>query len=234
MRFLFVDETGDSKEKAYLGLCIASIDSTKYALLKKGALKILEKAGWPHEIEFKGSYLFSKTSGCKDVPVDERVAAAEKILELNAKKRSRIKFAYGQMQSANPNDDYLEGLPGLIYRVLPKAPQGAGKNLVLVACDDRSGIDADVLNHAVKKAVQARGYVLLERPMQVKSSTDTVGIMFADIVGYLLGRLDTIDVGKFDQLTAQQLETHGDFKKHESATKLIEKIKSLDLYVRSA
>ena len=153
--------------------------------------------------------------------VDERVAAAEKILELNAKQHSRIKFAYGQMQSKNANDDYLDGLPGLIYRVLPKAPKGAGKNLVLVACDDRSGIDADILNATDEGAVQARGYVLLERPMQVKSSTDTVGVIFAALVGYLIGRLDTIDVAKFDQLTAEQLETHGDFKKHESATKLI-------------
>ena len=117
--------------------------------------------------------------------------------------------------------------------MLPKAKKGAGTNLVLVACDERSGINADALNAVIKEAVEARGYVLLERPMQVRSSTDTVGVTFADIVGYLLGRLDTIDVGKFDELSAEQLETHGDFKKHESARKLVEKIKSLDLYVRS-
>ena len=54
MRLLFVDETGDSKEKEYLGLCIASVDSTKYAFLKAESLKILKKAGWSEDVEFKG------------------------------------------------------------------------------------------------------------------------------------------------------------------------------------
>ena len=137
------------------------------------------------------------------------------------------------MKSKNPNDDYLKGLPGLIYQVLPKAPKGAGKNLVMVACDERSGLNLKLLNEAVKEAVQARGYVLLERPMELQSSLDTAGVMFADLVGYLMGRLHTIDVTKFEQSTPEQLEKVGDFKKHQSARKLIEKIKSLDLYVRS-
>ena len=73
MRLLFVDETGDQKDKEYLGFCVASLDATKYVLLKTETLKILRKLGWSDDVEFKGSCLFSQSKGCKHVSVDDRV-----------------------------------------------------------------------------------------------------------------------------------------------------------------
>lgn len=104
MLLLFVDETSDSKFKDYFGLSIAIINSNFYQTLKASFHKILVDSGWDKEIEFKGSYLFSANSGCKDIPVDKRIEIASRILELNkSRENSRIKFAYFQKKVMTTN-----------------------------------------------------------------------------------------------------------------------------------
>jgi hypothetical protein len=66
----------------------------------------------------------------------------------------------------------------------------------------------------------------------VTSSFDTVGIMFADIVCYLVGRVDTIshDAELFRGLSDEQFERNGKIRKLRSSTQLISKVKHLDIY----
>lgn len=128
------------------------------------------------ETEFKGSFLFSASKGSSGVEVQERVDAAHRLLDLNTSdQKSRLKFAYGKMSSTNKGADYLTAMPQLlnIARVLPKAPKGAGKNLISVTCDDRDGVKEDDLHRATKPVLEEKGYVVLERVHQARSAPDS-------------------------------------------------------------
>lgn len=237
MKLVFIDETGDKKFKDYLGLCIATIDARSYPLLKRESLKILKETGWDTETEFKGSFLFSASKGSTDVQVEERVTAAHRLLDLNTSdQKSRLKFAYGKMSSTNKGADYLTAIPQLlqIRKVLPKAPKGAGKNLISVTCDNRDDVKASDLHDAVRAVVEKKGYIILERVQQAVSAPEAVGLMFADLVAYLVGRADTIanDAELFEGLDQEQFENSGKIKKLRSSTELLKKIKRLDLYVK--
>jgi hypothetical protein len=237
MKLVFIDETGDKKFKDYLGLCIATIDARSYPLLKRESLKILEETGWDTETEFKGSFLFSATKGSSGVEVQERVDAAHRLLDLNTSdQKSRLKFAYGKMSSTNKGADYLAGVPQLlqIRRVLPRASKGAGKNLISVTCDDRDDVKEDDLHRAIKPVLEEKGYIVLERVHQARSAPDAVGLMFADLVAYLVGRADTIsnDAEFFEGLDQEQLKRSSKVRKLRSSTDLLKKIKRLDLYIK--
>lgn len=235
MKLLFIDETSDTKYTEYLGFCIASMDSKSYSLVKSKSQKILEEISWKKQVEFKGSYLFSISKGCSDVEIEKRIEAAGKLLDLNAGKNSRIRFDYGHIKSKDHGKDYLTALPGLIAKTLPRASKGAGKNLVVVICDERSDVKLKELNTYVLEAIESKGYTLVEKVVQTESSFDTVGLMFADLVGYLAGRIATItnDAELFEGLTKEQLSKNGKFKKLKSSTELISKIKKINLYSQS-
>lgn len=235
MKLVFVDETSDDKFPEYLGLCVATIDSHSYGSLKAQVHKILRGIDWDPSVEFKGSYLFSASKGCADVQVEQRIGAAGELLDLNvATKNTRMRFAYCRTRSASHAEDYLAILPELMGRAL-KSPQrgGAGKNLVLIHCDEREDVDPDTLHDAIAPVIEKKGFVVVERVGQTRSGFDTVGLMFADLVGYLAGRVDTIgnDAALFEGLTAEQLETNGKIRKLRSSSNLIQKLRALDLYV---
>lgn len=234
MKLLFIDETSDSKYKNYLGFCIANMDAKSYSLVKSKAQKILNDINWDNKVEFKGSYLFSASQGCSDVEIEKRIEAAEKLLDLNAGKNSRIRFDFGKIESTDHGKDYLSALPTLIEKTLSKPSKGAGKNLVMVICDERSDVTLDELNTLISNSVKAKGYTMIEQVVQAKSTFDTVGLMYADLVGYLAGRIDNIskDAELFEGLTKEQLSKNGKFKKLTSSTKLINKIKKINIYYK--
>lgn len=233
MLLVFVAGTGDVKFKDYLGFCIATVNATFYPSLKGKVQGALKKVSWDPGTEFKGSFLFSASKGGSDVEVGRRIAAAHEILDLNiALKNSRIQFYYGTMSSTDHGADYLRALPSLLKKSLPRAPKGAGKNLAAVVCDERSDVSADDLNAAVGPALNSRGYVVFERVSQARSTPDTVGLMYADLVGYLAARVHTIsnDSELFEGLSAEQLEQNGKLRKLKSSSELIDKIKALKVY----
>ena len=237
MLLVFVDETSDMKFKDYLGFSIAAINAKFYPKIKTDALKVLMEIGWDPQVEFKGSYLFSQTKGCTDVDIEKRIDAAHRLLDLNvASKNRRMRFTYGRMKSQNHKADYLEALPSLLSMALPKPGQGAGKNLTAIACDRRSDIAQTEVHKALSRVIDESGYVLLEEVTVVGSSFETVGIMFADLVGYLTGRVDNIanDAELFEGLSPEQFETNGKIRKLRSSQDLISKIKKHTMYVHSS
>jgi len=230
---VFVDETGDRKDKAYLGFSILTMNAVFYPSLKKKVHAILDGIEWDRTVEFKGSYLFSQSKGCSEVQVERRVEAANKILALNmASDNSRMKFHYGRLSSNNHCEEYLQNLPTLLKKALPKPPKGAGKNLLTVVCDERGDIGPDKMQQALASSIGERGWMLLERVNMVRSSYDTVGLMLADIVGYLNSRIETIsnDAELFEKLTADRLKNNGRLRKLRSSTELISKIRRFKLH----
>ena len=232
MLLVFIDETSDSKFKDYLGFSIATVNARFYPKIKTDALNILLSIGWDPDIEFKGSYLFSISSGCTDIDIEKRIDAANGLLDLNvANENRRMKFFFGDMRSTNHRHSYLTSLPGLLHKVLPRPPKGAGKNLLILSCDHREDISQNELHDAMIPVIFDRGYVLYERVISSDSSFETIGLMFADLVGYLAGRIDTISNNSelFEGLTPEQFERNGKIKKLKSSQELIGKIKQLSL-----
>lgn len=233
MQLAFVDEMGDAKLQAYLGICVAMMNARFYPSLKRKTQEILTDVGWSPKVEFKGSHLFSASTGCTDVEIQKRIDAARQLLDLNvAGANSRMQFHYGRMQSGNHGQSYLDHLPTLLDKCLPKAPSGAGKNLLVVVCDERSDVAATKLHAALEPVTRGKNWVLLEHVIKAKSGFDTIGLMYADLVGYLVARIDTIanDSELFQGLTGEQLQHDGKFKKLRSSTELMKKIKKLKLY----
>jgi len=235
MRLVFIDECGDKTKPEYLGFCIATVDSRFYPLLKRQAHAVLKQINWDPKVEFKGSFLFSASKGCVTVSVEDRVKAAGALLDLNVSdKNSRMSFSYGRLDSLNHGDDYLTNLPSLLDHALPRAPKGAGKDLIAITCDERSDVPCTKLHSVLDSVVRQKGYVLLESVVTAKSSYDTIGLMFADVVGYLVARIDNIkvDADLFETLPSVKDLKNGKLKKLRSSTDLIKKVKRLTLYYK--
>jgi len=233
MLLLFVDETSDAKFKDYFGLSLAVINSSFYQTLKSEFHKILKDAGWDDEIEFKGSCLFSATTGCKDVSIDKRIQIASQILDLNKSKiNSRIKFAYFHKKSDNHKRDYLLYLPRLLDKIIPPSQKAGGKDIIAVYCDRRTDLTTTEIRNALQPVLDKRRYTLLENVVMTDSDFNTIGVLYADIIGYLSARIDTIsnDIDLFANVSPEELANNGKIKKLRSSKILINAVKSLKAY----
>lgn len=235
MLIVFVDETSDSKFKDYFGLSVVTINHTKYPKVKEEFHEILKKSKWDNSIEFKGSCLFSAKSGDISVSIEERIKIAEKVIDLNiAKANARINFHYLKhtVKPSEQGKEYIRLLPLLLNKVIPKAPKGAGKNIVSIHCDYRNDIDIKKLREAIFPVFQKKKYIVLEDLIMSSSNFNTVGILYADIIGYLAARIDTIskDSELFEGISPNHYKTNGKIKKLKSSANLISKIKNIRKY----
>jgi hypothetical protein len=232
---IFVDETSDEKHRDYFGLCCTAIHHSFYPQIKRECQQILRDGGWDFNVEFKGAYLFSAKKGCIEIDIDKRIELAEKILELTtAPKNARMKLSYFRTSSTDHKKDYLEYLPFLVRDILGKYSfsRRQGKNLVVVTCDNRPDISIRELREAILPVIADRKYELFEDVIQVNSNCETIGVLFSDIIGYLMSRIETItsDVDLFENLTPEQIEKNGKLRKLASSWQLIDKIKKMTIY----
>lgn len=232
---IFVDETSDDKFKEYFGICCAAVKHNFYQQIKTEFQNILLEGGWDPAIEFKGAYLFSASKGCTEIPIDKRVELAEAIIDLNTSvQNARMQFAYFRKSTQQAKSDYLSYLPTLIRKVLSKysREKGQGKNLISVQCDFRSDITAEEIRKTVLPVLSQRELCLFEDVRLVKSNFETVGILYADIVGYLMSRIDTIvnDSELFENIPPEMFERNRKIRKLKSSLQIIQKIKRLSAF----
>lgn len=233
MLLAFVDETGDRDKPDYFGLTVATVNANFYRAIKTTFLKLLDASGWDPAVEFKGAYLFSASKGCTTVSVDSRITLVSNLLKLNrSAKYRRMKFHYAATESHDHRSVYLEILPLLLAKALPKTSRKGGKDLLKVYCDHRSDLKPSEIRAVAGPTVQARGYTLVEDVVCPVSNRETVGILYADIVGYLMGRIDVIsnDIDMFDGLTAEQIEANGRLRKLRTSTELVQLIEKFNTY----
>jgi hypothetical protein len=239
MILIFIDETRDSKFKDYFGLCCANINSYFYKQIKTEFHSIIKKSDWDTEEEFKGSYIFSLSQGCKNVSIEKRINIASDIIDLNTSttgKSARINFHYASTkikQGKTEKEVYLDLLPALLNKAitLPKG-KTQGKDIISINCDYRSDITKEEIRKVVDPIIKKKGYVLLEDIVCPKSCFDTVGILYADIIGYLIARVDNIsnDAELFTKIPKEHLTTNGKVKKLMSSINLIKKVKNFKSY----
>lgn len=234
MILIFADETSDNKFKDYFGISIAVINSNYYSPIKQNFHKILEKSKWDTEIEFKGSCLFSETKGDTNISIDERINICSDLLKLNkSKHNARIKFYYVVIEKCDKQKEaYLKYLPKLLNKALKKTSKKGGKNILTIQCDQRPDTSSTEIRNAVQQVIIEKGYTLLEDVIMSKSGFETVGLLYADIVGYLFSRVDTIsnDSELFTNLSEEQMATNGKYLKLKSSTELMKLIKDFKAY----
>jgi hypothetical protein len=234
MQLVFVDETGDNQNQNYFGLSLAIINSAYYGLIKTNFQKILIEENWDKEIEFKGSCLFSPTRGDTNIGIEKRIDICSKILALNkSKKNARMNFYYFKKDnSANKKQDYLDYLPKLLNKALKSTSKKSGKDLVSLNCDERQDINTAEIFNAIESTLKNKKCNILENVVMSKSSFQTVGILYADIVGYLFGRIDNMrkDIDLFNSLTPEQIQENHRIKKLKTSTDLLECLKTFKAY----
>jgi hypothetical protein len=233
MKFIFLDETSDSDKKDYFGVCCVIMDSYSYKIVKEKSQNILSKSGWDRDIEFKGSTLFSITKGDTSISVEKRIEIAKDLLSLNlAQKNARVQFAYCDFKTENFKSSYLQYLPTLLSRVLPRAPKGAGKDLISIHYDQYDSISQEEFRKAIKEVINKKKYGLFEDVMASSSGFETTGILFADLVAYLYGRVEVItkDIDLFKDLPPEKLKNDGRNRKLQSSKALLTVIKQLKGY----
>ncbi len=231
MKFVFIDETSDDKFKDYFGLSLALIDHTHYAILKEKFQKILSKSKWNIDIEFKGQYLFSPKSGDITVPIEKRIDICKDIIDLTAsKKNSRVKFFYTSKRDIkNHKEEYLRSIPLLLTKALPKAPIGAGKSIIAMNFDSRKDVNYKEIRQVVYPVLKDKGYILFEDIVLRESCYETIGILYTDIIAYLIARVETIgnDSELFASISPEEFENNGKIRKWRSSTELIDRVKSI-------
>ena len=234
MQLVFVDETGDNQNANYFGLSLALINSAYYGLIKTNFQKILVDENWNKEIEFKGSYLFSSSRGDPNIGIEKRIDICSKILALNrSNKNARMNFYYFKKEnSQNKKQDYLIYLPKLLNKALKTQSKKIGKNIVCIHCDERQDISSSEILNAIEGTIKNKRYSIFENVMMSRSSFQTVGILYADIVGYLFGRIDNMskDIDLFNSLTPEQLEENQRIKKLKTSTDLLDLLKIFKAY----
>lgn len=233
MLLAFVDETGDRDKPSYFGLTLAVINTNYYRPIKTAFHEHLDASGWDPTIEFKGSYLFSASLGCRSVPVDARVELVSQLLALNgSQKYRRMRFFYAALDSEDHKADYLTVLPLLLRKALAKPDRKGGKDLLKLYCDRRSDISTSEIRAAILPTVRNRGYTLVEDVVCPVSNRETVGILYADIVGYLRGRIEVItqDIDVFADFTPEQIKASSRLRKLSTSTGLIQLIEKFDTY----
>jgi len=232
MKLLFIDETQDNNNKEYLGICCSLTDLTFYGKLKTEFNDILEKFNWDKGNELKGNAIFSIKNGDKNVNIGDRINLVKDLLEENiSKKNSRIKFAFVKCKTTKFKVEYLNVLPKLLDKFLVKAPKnGAGKNIISIHCDHHSAIKPLEIENSIKSVLNKKNYILLEGVHCVQSNNESIGVIYTDIVGYLIGRIDNIknDIDLFNNLDDSKKKTS--FRKLETSTELIKVIKHIEFF----
>ena len=160
---------------------------------------------------------------------------AEAVIDLNvASKNARMKFAYFRKSSQNSKDDYLSYLPALLEKILKSygKDSGQGKDLVSVYCDYRSDVSIAQIRSVLIPVIRTNHFKLYEDIQYANSNFQTVGILYADIVGYLMSRIETIsnDSELFDSIPPDAFLTNGKIRKLQTSIGLMNKIKSLTRY----
>lgn len=234
MHLIFVDETSDSKFKDYFGICMAIINSAHYKTIKSGFQSILRKSLWDENVEFKGAYLFSAKKGDPKVNIEQRISICNDIIELNTSKaNARMKFYYAGRQACKSHKgEYLRSLPLLLKKGLPRADKKHDKDVVSINCDFRDDISSEEVLAAIHPTLKAKNYALFESVVMTRSNFETIGILYADIVGYLAARIDTItnDIELFENIPHEEIENNGKIRKLRSSKTLVDKVKKFNWY----
>lgn len=225
MYLVFIDET---RFNDMFCVSMVIINSTKYAKLKREYLGVFEKYGWKHDMddsEFKGNVIFSSTKPevSKDITVSIRIDICNELLEhVVGKKNKRmdvIFFSHKIKEGESQWKTYFDVVPKLLEKKLKKASNmKGGKNCVAIFCDnfeERGNYKEEFLKmrKEIATILKSKNLTFFEEIFFYPSTSYTMGITYADIIGYLTAK---------DNFGNERIE-----KKKEAVEKLLANINNI-------
>ena len=233
MKFLFIDETLDSCKPDYMGVCAALIDSSKYGDIKRQFMHYLDYYGWDRSYEFKGSYIFSSSHGCPSVTVEKRIELTKSIVDMNnSTTNARISFCFAHTDSGSTSENYLR-LVGEVSNGILQSSSSArnGKDVVTFYCDQRNEPSAEDIRAVVDPVLEKKNWVLFEDVTYSDTNVQTVGLCYADIVGYLISRIHNIDPNPsfLEDPSSEAAKRNGQFQKLVASHQIVDTIKRVKI-----
>ena len=200
MQLVFIDET---KIQDIFCISMVIINSAKYALLKREYLSVFENYGWEHNLdnnEFKGNVIFSSTrpKASKNILIETRVEICNEFLKHvigERNKRMDVIFFANELKGKDRWKVYFDVVPKLLEKKLKKQPKKDGKNCVAIFCDDfgeKKNYKKDFLEmrSQIATILKNKELIFFEEIFFCPSTSYTMGITYADIIGFLTAKND--------------------------------------------
>ena len=191
MRLIFVDE---SYQNGVFGVCMVSINVSKYYELKESYLECLNLYRWNHEedIEFKASDIYSKSKGDVSVDINSRVRIVNWLMEGSKSiKSSKMELLFSSKKIAHKDcwNFYYEIVPKMLEKTLSgkhKKGRGRHKNICSIFLDKLGSERKNAMfEKKMAEIIKTRRFIFFENIFYVDSSVYTLGIVYADLIVHL-------------------------------------------------
>jgi hypothetical protein len=208
MKFLFADEVKNiyNKKNSY-GLIVVLIDSHYLVEIYKNFKKELDKLTIDGK-EMKGKDLFS-TKTNKDV--GQNINFMNSVLRLSSSKSGKtakfkayVNFSFFK-ENTNEYDMYKKCFSEIINKI--EKNNNIKKSLLILELDNNESVKTNKkdFDFSIKSLLSKRGYYLHENSFLVNSSNDTIGILFADYIGYILASY--FNLSKFNKDNIEEIKS---------------------------
>ena len=196
MKFIFIDET---EQKNTFAISVIVMDSSKYGSFKKKYLNILKKYKWDHKDdrnEFKGTAILGSTKTNSLSPLEKKEMCSELLhIIQSTNKIVRPYIAYHDISKNKTGvykqELYFKSIPIILEKALKKLSAQNSKNVVCIFCDKFSIANKNKnayqkMREKIAAILKLKNLIFFEEIFFSDSTNYTIGLSYADLVGYLL------------------------------------------------
>ena len=200
MKFIFIDET---EQNNIFAISVIVMDSSRYGSFKKKYLDILKKYSWDHKDdknEFKGTAILGSTKTNSLSPQGKKDMCYELLnIIQSTNKIVRPYIAYHNLSKDNSQNKigaykqrlYFKSIPLILKKALKKSSAKSSKNVVCIFCDEfsianKNKTEYQKMRKEIASILKLKNLIFFEEIYFSKSTNYTIGISYADLIGYLL------------------------------------------------
>ena len=196
MQLVFIDET---EQKNTFAISVIVMNSSKYGSFKKKYLNILKKYKWDHKDdrnEFKGTAILGSTKTNSLSPLEKKEMCSELLhIIQSTNKIVRPYIAYHDISKNRTGvykqELYFKSIPLILEKALKKSSAKNSKNVVCIFCDkfsiaNKNKNEYQKMRKEIASILKLKKLIFFEEIYFSKSTNYTIGISYADLIGYLL------------------------------------------------
>lgn len=187
MKLVFIDETGNSKQPDFYGICGVCVDEVYYPKLSREIKKCFNDIGWDNSIEFKARYIFSSSKGDNNVSIDKRIDFVDNLIALNiAKRNARLKAVFAYNEAGNTVENHLLLVKQVLCKLLPSIAKKHKEQPCIIIADHNDKVPHQKLCETINTTLISRNYCLVEDIFSFNRwQPSQTGLCLCDLIGYL-------------------------------------------------
>jgi hypothetical protein len=187
MRIIFIDETQNTKDPIFYGVCGISMDDSHYSVIAREITSSFKNVGWDINKEFKGNQLFSSSKGDLNVTIEKRIEFAQNIIASTiGKQNARLKAVFVWNKDGGSPQNHLYLCKRVIELLLKKRKKVLTMEPCLVFIDQNQKIDTNSLGEVLNGTLLRMNYCLIEDINIHREWKHThIGLCICDLVAYL-------------------------------------------------